>query len=298
MNRRVCAVVVTFNRLHLLGKCIAAIRAQTRQPDEIIVVNSGSNDGTAEWLAEQRGLTTITQENLGSAGAYNTGFQAAYDRGHDWIWCSDDDGLPDPDSLRALIDGAVGHGLLMVSALVVDKDDSSKLAFRLEGSNLVSDARAKAVDGVYFHHMNNFNGNLIHTSIIEKIGNVKKEMFIWGDEEEYLSRARRNNITVGSIVSAIHYHPSSQVKRKKLVLGLMGQIACNLGSIEYCYHRNKSYLLLTERGVVVFIGYILMIFVYYIFYEHFAIRKLCKAIKYSLDGVTGKFSLPPFAIEQ
>lgn len=298
MSQRVCAVVVTFNRLPLLRQCIAAIRAQTRQPDEIIVVNSGSADGTAEWLVEQRDITTISQENLGSAGAYNTGFQAAYDRSHDWIWSSDDDGFPDPNSLRALLDGAVRNGLLMACALVVDKDDPSKLAFRLGGSKQVSDARAKAVDGVYFDNVNNFNGNLIHTSILDKVGNVKKEMFIWGDEEEFLYRVLRNNITVGSVVSAIHYHPRSRIKRKKLILGLMGQIAYNLGPIEYCYHRNKSYLLLMERGYLMYFAYLLMIFVYYVLYDDFAIRKCCKAVKYSIDGATGKFALPPFATEQ
>lgn len=98
----VAAVVVTFNRLELLKECVAALRAQTRRPDEIIVVNNGSSDGTVEWLAAQPDLTVITQENSGSAGGQYTGIKAAYLNGHDWFWCMDDDTIPQPQALEAL----------------------------------------------------------------------------------------------------------------------------------------------------------------------------------------------------
>jgi GT2 family glycosyltransferase len=99
----VAAIVVTYNRLALLQECIAALRAQTRPPDEIIVVNNSATDGTTDWLAEQTDLTVIVQENSGSSGGQFTGIKTAYHNGHDWFWCMDDDTIPYPDALQNLI---------------------------------------------------------------------------------------------------------------------------------------------------------------------------------------------------
>src|SRR4051794_17819421 len=44
------AVVVTFNRLALLKRCLAALQAQTVAPHRIIVVDNASTEGTGEWL--------------------------------------------------------------------------------------------------------------------------------------------------------------------------------------------------------------------------------------------------------
>ena len=46
----VACIVVTFNRLPLLKKCLNSIRNQTNKDFDIIVVNNGSTDGTKEWL--------------------------------------------------------------------------------------------------------------------------------------------------------------------------------------------------------------------------------------------------------
>lgn len=98
----IAAVVVTFNRLALLQECIAALRGQSRSPDEIIVVDNASTDGTADWLAAQADLTVIRQANLGSSGGQYTGIKTGYQKGHDWFWCMDDDTIPDPDALERM----------------------------------------------------------------------------------------------------------------------------------------------------------------------------------------------------
>ena len=45
---KVTAVVVTYNRRDLLLESLAAVLAQSRAPDSVIVVDNASEDGTAD----------------------------------------------------------------------------------------------------------------------------------------------------------------------------------------------------------------------------------------------------------
>jgi GT2 family glycosyltransferase len=102
---KVAAAITTFNRLESVQRCIAAIRAQDRPPDEIIVVDDVSTDGTGEWLDAQPDVVAIHQpENGGCANSFQTVLQAVYDRGHDFAWTMDDDVYPDPDALRVILE--------------------------------------------------------------------------------------------------------------------------------------------------------------------------------------------------
>lgn len=56
----IAAAIVTHNRLELLKLSINSLRAQTRKPDEIIIINNASTDGTTEWLAGQEGLFVVS----------------------------------------------------------------------------------------------------------------------------------------------------------------------------------------------------------------------------------------------
>ena len=78
--RDVTAVVVTYNRLPLLRRCLAALQAQTAQGLRVLVVDNASADGTAEYLKTlaMPGLVCrILTENLGGAGGFAYGMQAA-----------------------------------------------------------------------------------------------------------------------------------------------------------------------------------------------------------------------------
>lgn len=48
---RVLAVIVTYNRLQKLRKCVEAIRSSDVRPD-ILIVDNHSSDGTADWLVQ------------------------------------------------------------------------------------------------------------------------------------------------------------------------------------------------------------------------------------------------------
>ena len=53
-DKRIAAVVVTYNRLPLLQKCIESLSGQTADWD-ILVVDNASADGTADYLARRSG---------------------------------------------------------------------------------------------------------------------------------------------------------------------------------------------------------------------------------------------------
>ena len=48
-ERRILAVVVTYNRKQLLEECLECLKRQTMSCD-ILVVDNASTDGTGEWL--------------------------------------------------------------------------------------------------------------------------------------------------------------------------------------------------------------------------------------------------------
>ncbi len=74
-------VVPTFNRMDTLPEVLAAVEAQrTPFEFELVVVDDGSTDGTAAWLAERRFAVparVVTQPNRGPAAARNAGVAAA-----------------------------------------------------------------------------------------------------------------------------------------------------------------------------------------------------------------------------
>ncbi len=74
----VSVVIPTFNRASVITRALESILLQTRPPDEILVVDDGSTDDTAERVrAEFPGVRLIEQENHGVSAARNAGIRAA-----------------------------------------------------------------------------------------------------------------------------------------------------------------------------------------------------------------------------
>lgn len=73
-------VIPVHNGMPHLPETIASVLAQTRVPDQIVVIENGSTDGTADWLAEHAptGVRVIVQPTFVSAAAnWTTAVQVA-----------------------------------------------------------------------------------------------------------------------------------------------------------------------------------------------------------------------------
>ena len=71
-EERVVAVVVTWNRRELLGESLGAVLGQSTPPDEVVVVDNASDDGTEALLQSEFGQVAVvrTTYNIGGAGGF------------------------------------------------------------------------------------------------------------------------------------------------------------------------------------------------------------------------------------
>ena len=79
MRQKTSIIILSCNTLELLQLCIASIHEYTEaETYEIIVVDNASEDGSAEWLKEQKNLRCIyNEENLGFPKGCNQGLEIA-----------------------------------------------------------------------------------------------------------------------------------------------------------------------------------------------------------------------------
>jgi rhamnopyranosyl-N-acetylglucosaminyl-diphospho-decaprenol beta-1,3/1,4-galactofuranosyltransferase len=218
-NVTILAAIVTHNRSALLERCIDHVMAQTRPPDGLLVVNNGSTDDT-EAVLRRRQVPFITQGNVGGAGGFNRAIQYAVDKGYDNVWLMDDDGFPDRSALGILADTMI-PGVSCASSVVVREHQPERLVFPFPvlGSNghpvifgwprkirTLPELRAARSDGTY-PVASMFNGALVSTEAVRKVGNVDTAFFIFGDEVDFGLRLRRAGRTL-SHIDARHYHPA------------------------------------------------------------------------------------------
>ena len=101
----VSVVITTFNRAHVVARCIDSVLSQNYSNFEVIVVDDCSTDGTEEYFATNY-LGKIKyvrhKKNLGVQYASNTGF--LYASGKYLAFIGDDDRWNDPDKLKKQVE--------------------------------------------------------------------------------------------------------------------------------------------------------------------------------------------------
>jgi len=224
-KRKICAVIVTFNRKDFLIECINSLIRQTYPLHAIIIVDNASTDGTPmvlKMLGYVSELPTDTKEttwetsslisgqspikfyyirlskNLGSAGGFHEGIKRAYEIQCEWIWTLDDDAEPREDALEKLVHFLDLPYAVALASLKVDengnvlKHHTGYLEFEKGIKQIIRPIDESKLNNRFVEiDFSSNTGFLISSKVIKEVGFPDARLFIDYDDIEYSIRLRK-----------------------------------------------------------------------------------------------------------
>lgn len=194
-------VIPVFNQLHYTKKCIEGVLQTVKVDGRIIIVDNGSTDGTAEYLASIPGIEVIDNKyNLGVAVAWNQGVRAGE---AEWVVLLNNDVILTEAWLEGLIGFATDERIDVVSPAIregecnYDIAEYSRSFVRLMGNV----ARRGIAEGICF---------MVHRRVFEAIGLFDEKFRIGQFEDtDFFRRANAAGFKLGITgLSFIHHFGS------------------------------------------------------------------------------------------
>ena len=191
-------VIPVLNQLEYTMKCLASLEANGTPGATVVIVDNGSTDGTAEFLAAEPNIAVIRNpENRGCAAAWNQGVRSS---SSDWVLLMNNDVLVTDGWLPALVEFAQAHDLGIASPAIREGELNYDLAAyaRQFTGEMRAVSRWGTATGICF---------LVRRRVFEVIG-LFDEQFRVGqfEDADFFLRARKAGFRLGTTGSSFIHH--------------------------------------------------------------------------------------------
>lgn len=287
MNK-IAIVIVTYNRLDLLKKCID--KAKTQFNTDLIIVNNASTDGTEKYLLgrgkKEEFYYFNTGANLGGAGGFAFGLKKAAELKYDYAFVMDDDTMVQNNTFEMLSMAIKKvNDFSFLACKVLWKDETLCLMNKPKISKDILKYYKYLPDGIIEVTSSSFVGCLINIKYVLEVGLPISDFFIWCDDVEYTTRLTKkapgflvSNATVihecarNDYASIYRENDVNRIKRfkflyrnrfynmrKKGIAGLLRYFLLMGRDILYTFFNGSHKLL---KIITIFKGFILGLFFY------------------------------------
>ena len=210
----VSVVIPCYEQAHFLPDAIESALAQTRPKVEVIVVDDGSPDTTAEVVARYPGVRCVRQENRGVAEARNAGFRAS---GGEYVLFLDADDRLTPNAVEAHLLCFAEHP---EAGFVVGEIDQTA-----DDGSYICSPRWPVLEANFYeemlkvNHMANTMGIMFHLSLVDALGGFAGA-FEPAEDYEILLRAARISQSAHHSAVVAHYrrHVENTSRKGALML--------------------------------------------------------------------------------
>jgi len=205
--------VVAYNRGDLLARGLAALAAQTRRPDVVQVIDNASTDDTAARVRRDFPDVRLYRlsVNTGGAGGFAYGLKAALDASADLVWLMDDDTIPTPTALAALLTARESSSppcpALVASRVVwTDGRDHPMNTPRTRPGVGRAERLAAAAVGCMPIRSASFVSALVDANAVRDVGLPQADYFLWNDDFEFSTRLLRRHRGLYCPASVVEHH--------------------------------------------------------------------------------------------
>lgn len=300
MKNIVC-IVVTFNRKHLLLRCLNSLLDQSQKISKIIVVDNASTDGTKDFLNENELLDKEEicffqlEKNIGGAGGFYEGMKYVSSLKYDWVWLMDDDGYPEKECLAKLLNYVDSNAIDAISPVQLNIDNYDELAFPVTYRKRKNTGAYSQIYSVEYidNEANLFNGFLIKSGVLQKIGLPRPELFIRGDEVEYTKRMKKLGVRFGTLVNAKFFHPSDKNERISVLAGLWNMRDAHSDFKNYYMFRNRAVAFIEDGNAWLLPLDFIRYSYYFMIYKKWNWKGLKLWCTATYDGIRGKLGRHP-----
>jgi GT2 family glycosyltransferase len=193
---KISAVISTWNKREAVLANIAALKAGSRAPDEIVVVDNASRDGTAAAIREQHPevvLVEMPHDRKGACETFNIGFWKATG---DLIAIMDDDVRATADWLATL-----------EAALAAEPASTAMASSRVIEPGMPESYQQSEVErGRYYASTFRGCGTLARAAVLRETGGYDERFFIYGNERDLAARVLGRGHRILQLPEAVIHH--------------------------------------------------------------------------------------------
>ena len=274
MNSTILTIIVTYNGMKWIDKCIHSVISSSIKSD-IFVVDNASSDGTPDYIAKNfpTVLLTRSSKNLGFGAANNIGLQYAIDNRYEYVYLLNQDAWIKEDTFDKLISIQRQHpkfGILSPIQL-----EANEQHFDYNFGAIISqwNRESKACEDFFFGRKNEVLPFprimaahwLISRECLINVGGFSPAFFHYGEDNNYADRAWHKGYKVGVVTNATGIHDREKrhdSDEKKYLLEFYAKVSDITGFQQSakCVLWNYSYeillnLLFSRRALLCKINY-------------------------------------------
>jgi len=217
-GKKIYAIIISYNSEAYIDQCLISLK-EASLPLDILVIDNHSTDRSAEIIRTFSNVHFIQQKNnIGFGQANNIGFQRALKKGADYVFLLNADAWIKTGALEELVtahEEHPGYGILSPMHLNGEGTLFDQYFYRYitelnsNGRDIVSSfyIDPKRVKKIYEAQFVNAAAWLVSKKCLQKVGGFEPLFHpAYGEDIDYVNRARFHGFKIGIVCSAIAYH--------------------------------------------------------------------------------------------
>ncbi len=221
---KVFIVILNWNGKDRLAACLRSVFALAYQNFEVVVVDNASRDGSLEEAKSSfsRAHFILNSENVGFSAGMNVGIRFSLSQGAEFVWILNNDVECDRDALSVLVAAVYSHGKPALYSPKILTPAGTEwfvggtidyVRMRTEHADYSGSERR---DTPYQTEYLCGCALLIPRNVIESVGLLDEQYFLYYEDADYSVRATRKGVDLLVVpkASIVHSESSSENPEK------------------------------------------------------------------------------------